>query len=134
VPAGWIAQFDQNSQRWYYVEQATGRSQWEAPQPPAMSPPPPGPPAAYAGYSGYNSSPMPNDPSKQGMGAVAAGGKGDKDGKGEDGKDKKKDKSNLLLGAAGGLAVGAIGGALIANKLGMCHDPSVYYQLFADIE
>jgi hypothetical protein len=26
LPPGWTAQWDQNSQRWYYVEQATGRT------------------------------------------------------------------------------------------------------------
>ncbi|KAF4978342.1 hypothetical protein FZEAL_5264, partial [Fusarium zealandicum] len=31
LPEGWTAQFDQQHQRWYYVEVATGRTQWEAP-------------------------------------------------------------------------------------------------------
>ncbi|KAI4150138.1 MAG: hypothetical protein L6R39_002333 [Caloplaca ligustica] len=30
-PPGWIAQWDHNSQRLYYLEQATGRTQWEFP-------------------------------------------------------------------------------------------------------
>jgi hypothetical protein len=31
LPPGWIQQWDANSQRYYYVEQATGRTQWEPP-------------------------------------------------------------------------------------------------------
>jgi hypothetical protein len=40
MPPGWLAQWDQNSQRWYYVDQSTGRTQWD---PPAGGPPPQGP-------------------------------------------------------------------------------------------
>ena len=31
LPPGWIAQWDPASQRYYYLEQATGRTQWELP-------------------------------------------------------------------------------------------------------
>lgn len=31
MPAGWSQQWDPNSQRLYYLEQATGRTQWEVP-------------------------------------------------------------------------------------------------------
>lgn len=33
APKGWSQEFDQHSQRWFYLEHATGRSQW---QPPSM--------------------------------------------------------------------------------------------------
>ncbi|KAI4632289.1 uncharacterized protein J4E87_001761 [Alternaria ethzedia] len=36
VPQGWIQEYDTRSQRWYYIEKATGRSQWE---PPSFAPP-----------------------------------------------------------------------------------------------
>ncbi|KAJ2004782.1 hypothetical protein H4R26_002316 [Coemansia thaxteri] len=43
LPPGFIAQFDRNSGRYFFVNQQTGRSQWEDPR--AMSyAPPPGPP------------------------------------------------------------------------------------------
>ncbi|KAL4973409.1 hypothetical protein BDW66DRAFT_153859 [Aspergillus desertorum] len=35
LPPGWVAQFDHASQRWYYIEQATGISRWEPPAYPA---------------------------------------------------------------------------------------------------
>ena len=38
MPPGWHAQWDGNQNRWYYVEQATGRSQWD---PPTTYAPPP---------------------------------------------------------------------------------------------
>ena len=55
MPPGWLAQWDQNSQRWYYVDQSTGRTQWD---PPAGAPPPQGPYAppahdAHGASSGY---------------------------------------------------------------------------------
>lgn len=31
APSGWAQEFDLQSQRWYYIEQATGRAQWEPP-------------------------------------------------------------------------------------------------------
>ncbi|OAL57232.1 hypothetical protein IQ07DRAFT_617594 [Pyrenochaeta sp. DS3sAY3a] len=31
TPQGWTQEFDPQSQRWYYVEQATGRAQWNPP-------------------------------------------------------------------------------------------------------
>lgn len=32
APQGWVQEFDQRNGRWYYVERATGRAQWEPPQ------------------------------------------------------------------------------------------------------
>ncbi|KAG1137534.1 hypothetical protein G6F37_011149 [Rhizopus arrhizus] len=37
LPAGWIALWDESSQRYYYLEQATGRTQWELPTQPSSS-------------------------------------------------------------------------------------------------
>jgi hypothetical protein len=55
LPPGWISQYDQQSQRTFYIEQSTGRSQWE---PPALSPPPPSGP--------HGASPQPNYGAQQG--------------------------------------------------------------------
>ena len=55
MPPGWVQQWDQNSQRWYYVEQATGRTQWD---PPSNLPPgpyaPPAPNAPYVAGAGHD--------------------------------------------------------------------------------
>jgi hypothetical protein len=53
LPPGWTMQWDPSSQRNYYIETATGRTQWDAP---AMSSsqqysrPPPHPPPSQGGY------------------------------------------------------------------------------------
>ncbi|KAL1959066.1 hypothetical protein VTO42DRAFT_3307 [Malbranchea cinnamomea] len=39
VPEGWLAQWESRSQRWYYVQRATGRSQWEVPTEPFIPTP-----------------------------------------------------------------------------------------------
>jgi hypothetical protein len=59
-PSGWNAQYDQNSQRWYYIEHATGRTTWEVPSGAAVggygsagnNPPPAGSDAARAAETG----------------------------------------------------------------------------------
>ncbi|CAG5158744.1 uncharacterized protein ALTATR162_LOCUS5233 [Alternaria atra] len=38
-PQGYLQEWDQNSQRWFYVEQATGRAQWDPPTTAAPTPP-----------------------------------------------------------------------------------------------
>ena len=90
------------------VEEATGRSQWEAP--------------------GYNHSGGGGGKDDRGHGSAPSGyppsgygtGHGDyRDGHKEKDEEKKKKsgKGGVLLGAAGGLAVGAVAGAVIAHKL-----------------
>lgn len=50
VPEGWKAQYDDRYQTWFYVNIATGKSQWDPPQAPVPSadgPPPSEPPPSY---------------------------------------------------------------------------------------
>ncbi len=104
IPAGWTPQFDHNSQRWYYFNTATGRSQWEAP----VYYPPPTPPAQLPPQ-------LPAQPPAQSPAPPAAGGGipgpapavTDERGAGAEGK-KKSGHGGMLLGAAGGLAAGAL--------------------------
>ncbi|KAJ5580924.1 hypothetical protein N7450_007225 [Penicillium hetheringtonii] len=67
VPDGWKAQFDDRYNAWFYVNLATGKSQWEHPQPPTA--PPPGPPPselpAYDQSGPANPSTLPTDDKKQ---------------------------------------------------------------------
>ncbi|RYP07008.1 hypothetical protein DL764_002831 [Monosporascus ibericus] len=96
IPVGWIPQYDPRYQRWYYAEEATGRTQWEAPEYR-----PPGPDRrgygsqeqhGYGAHGGYENSDRAH---RQGHGSSGA----------------------MLGAAAGGVAAGAIGGALLANAL-----------------
>lgn len=102
LPPGWIKQFDSNSQRWYFVEQATGRTQWEPPMP------------------------LPQNYGNQNPYPAAGGGLQDPH---YDSAPKAKGHGNMGA-AAGGLAVGAVGGALMGHALGMSlvtlHIPTIY--------
>jgi hypothetical protein len=102
LPPGWLSQFDIQAQRWFYINQATGGTTWESPNG-----------GSHGGYQdasrGYG------EPYSQGPGYNNNSGSGNYQGEPEK---EKSDKSSMFLAAAGGLAVGAIGGALIANALG----------------
>ncbi|CAJ2512868.1 Uu.00g009870.m01.CDS01 [Anthostomella pinea] len=131
MPPGWNAQWDSNQNRWYYIEQSTGRSQWDPPatfgQPPQgpYAPPVGGPPGqvpyttghgdGFRGesgtyYSGQGGMP-PTEHQGQYGGDDRAYGQG-----GEQQKEKSGSGKAWAMGA-GGLAVGAIGGAVIAHEL-----------------
>lgn len=107
LPPGWVSQFDLSAQRWFYIEQSSGRTQWEAPS------------GGFQAQGGYQDA-------SRGFGAPGGGYDQSQYGNPNPGgypqgepREEKSDKSGMLLAAAGGLAVGAIGGALIANALGM---------------
>lgn len=130
LPSGWIPQWDRQYQRWYYAEEATGRTQWEAPGAHGSDSRGWGSSGDHAnvshggpGYSGYGHESGHNtghyETHGSGHGQYPSEGHGEYY---EDGhvKEKKK-KDNTLLYAAGGLAAGAIGGALIAQALGTSH-------------
>ncbi len=94
------------------MEEATGRSQWEAPGFDH---------SAYRGSGddnrGHGSAPGGGYPPYGGVGGYdnyqpGYGGEPKKEKK-----DKKSGKGGMLLGAAGGLAVGAVAGAVIAHEL-----------------
>lgn len=136
LPPGWLQQWDQNSQRHYYLEQATGRTQWD---PPAFSSPPMGgypgaPPPGGQGYPGapyngsydqsrgYNQGPGQGYP-QQNYGGFPSQNISHPGGpnfpteavqNGEKKKDKG-DKKALLAAGAGGLLVGGLAGAALAG-------------------
>lgn len=69
LPQGWIQDYDPQSQRWYYVERATGRSQWNPPyapprattfQPDGLSPNPPHAPLRASTFQPDGPSPNPH--------------------------------------------------------------------------
>ncbi|KAI1333216.1 hypothetical protein F5Y16DRAFT_6517 [Xylariaceae sp. FL0255] len=94
LPKGWIPQYDRKYQRWYYADETTGRTQWEAPgQQQGMD---------SRGWSTAGT-PVPTNYESEEY-------------RGRDYEEKKK-KDHTLLAAAGGVAAGAIGGALLAHAL-----------------
>ncbi|KXX76792.1 WW domain-containing protein WWM1 [Madurella mycetomatis] len=134
IPAGWTPRWDDHYQRWYYVEDATGRSQWEAPgyNPETYS----GEdvsrghgtrysPAGYGGHYSEHGSQNPvyggqypgSDSYQSGYGGHYSGRDSHSDPYSSDRKKGKKGSSGMLLGAAGGLAVGAVAGAVIAHEI-----------------
>ncbi|KAL9027709.1 MAG: hypothetical protein Q9196_003804 [Gyalolechia fulgens] len=137
LPPGWISQWDPNSQRYYYVEQATGRTQWELPQSyhPGSLTSPPGPPmgapgSGYdsrggqygpsAGYYSQETKQVVEDPHGGGLKEVTE-------------KKEKSGKGGMLVAGAGGLAVGAVGGAMIEHAMDDDssdeeHNPQPYQQ------
>ncbi|MCJ1295487.1 hypothetical protein MMC34_007050 [Xylographa carneopallida] len=48
LPEGWLAQWEATSKKYYYVQRATGHSQWEIPTQPALSVPTPEPTPQHA--------------------------------------------------------------------------------------
>lgn len=113
LPPGWVKQWDSNGQRWYFVEQATGRTQWEPPMNMGQNY---GHQAPGYGHQapGYG---------QQGMYPPGGGHYDQHD-------PAKKDKGMGTMGAAaGGLAVGAIGGGLIGHAMGKCTVLLFLYQI-----
>ncbi|KAL9629458.1 MAG: hypothetical protein Q9164_006871 [Protoblastenia rupestris] len=112
LPPGWIAQWDQNSQRNYYLEQATGRTQWEPPQASYGGPPPP-----MGG--GYGTAPGYGAPggsySQQYQQYTDSHGNQHRE---LHEKKQKSGKGGMLAAGAGGLAVGAVGGAMVGHAMG----------------
>lgn len=118
---GWVQEWEPNARRAFWVEVATGNSQWEQPfgdssrdmgpgGPPAiMSPPPSGPISPPPG--GYYGGPPPQEggyypPPQQGEYQSEA----DR---------KKSEKKKMLMGAAAGLALGGVAGAVLNHEFGM---------------
>lgn len=62
LPQGWIAQWDGNSKKYYFVQLSTGMSQWETP---TQAAPTVGTPTATPGQE---TSPFPQPGQQQGMG------------------------------------------------------------------
>ncbi|KAH8158499.1 hypothetical protein CIB48_g9747 [Xylaria polymorpha] len=132
---GWIPQWDRQYQRWYYAEEATGRTQWEAPGGRSSENRGWGPSGDYnqsshgtPGYEGYSHG-TGHDPGHDARGYDTHGSSGypPNPGYGSAPPEKPK-KDKTLLYAAGGLAAGAIGGALIANALPPYEAPGPAYE------
>ncbi|KAF2868619.1 hypothetical protein BDV95DRAFT_609533 [Massariosphaeria phaeospora] len=113
MPPGWVQQWDQSSQRWYYVEQPTGCTQWDPPM--RATPARQGPYAPPAGqYGGQNERGLfgnTHDHSDHGYDHRQNQYAVDKD------KKKKKDKGHSTAMLAGASVAGLGAGALIGHSL-----------------
>lgn len=135
LPPGWTKQWDPNAQRFYYIDPATGRSQWDPPASYGHGGPPPGPPGGgYGGYGshyqsrgyegGYGGHGTPGD---GGHGAPGYGGGHGyphyEEHRGHDGSMYKHEekhgsgKGGMIAAGLGGAALGAVGGAVIAHEM-----------------
>lgn len=153
LPPGWTKQWDGNAQRFYYIDPATGRSQWEPPAMYGYGGPPSGapPPSGSSGYGSHEQS-RGHDGGQAGYGApgygtphggsgyggplgAAPGGYSShyEEHRGHDGskykyKEEKKDgKGGMIAAGLGGAALGAIGGAVVAHEMSMsmsCTSPT----------
>ncbi|KAK0735252.1 hypothetical protein B0T26DRAFT_691278 [Lasiosphaeria miniovina] len=107
IPTGWVPEWDERYQHWYYVDQATGNSQWEAP-----------------GYDHSRSIGNDVHGASQNPGYSSSGaahpipGAGYSSISGDHGKNKTKGPGGFLKGAAGGLAIDAVGKAFKSHEQG----------------
>ncbi|OQO14367.1 hypothetical protein B0A48_01243 [Cryoendolithus antarcticus] len=116
-PPGWSSQWNQNQQRWFFTKQATGHSSWNPPNPGHGD---------NRGFMGYIIAPQygaqapqhslgGHDNPSYGAGHAPHSG-GPQYGQPGHGHEKKGGNNAMLYGA-GGLAAGAVGGALITNAM-----------------
>ena len=114
LPYGWVQEWEPSTRRAFFVETATGRSQWEAPiadsEYGSRDLPPPG-----GGY--YGGAP----PGESGYPPHGGEGYPPPEGYSEHKEKKEKglsDNAKMAMMGAGGLAVGVGVGALVAHELG----------------
>ncbi|RDL35882.1 uncharacterized protein BP5553_06494 [Venustampulla echinocandica] len=110
LPQGWMPLWDPAGQRWAYLELSVSKVIWTLPTGPSYPP--------QGGYPPQQGGAFP----PQGAPAYGAGqdtrGYGGGPGGLDQGKPAKDNsKKNMMLGAAAGVAVGAVGAGLIANAM-----------------
>ncbi|KAL4767978.1 hypothetical protein BDW60DRAFT_135324 [Aspergillus nidulans var. acristatus] len=114
LPIGWIQEWEPRARRAFYIETATGRSEWTLPADVSYGE------ASRSGPGEYYASPPPPAPAypPQEYGAPAYPPQ-DQGYGGEYQKEEKKhsDTGKLLAAGAAGLAIGAVGGAILGHEL-----------------
>ncbi|KAJ5198606.1 uncharacterized protein N7498_007723 [Penicillium cinerascens] len=117
LPAGWHQEWEPNMRRAFWVEDATGRAQWE---------PPYGPPPDQGYYDGSRSVPPPEP--QGGYYAPPPGPPGGYDNRGYDQggyqppQEKKSNAGKYLAAGAAGLAMGGLAGAFIEHERDEDHE------------
>ncbi|KAL4942886.1 hypothetical protein BDV06DRAFT_191078 [Aspergillus oleicola] len=108
APYPWVSRWDDRSQRWYFLNEQTGQTSWEMPG---------GAPSYGSGYGGgYDSqggygggygAPQPGYARQEGY---------------YEQQPQQEKKDHTMLYAAGGVAAGAVGGALLMHEGEEIHD------------
>ncbi|KAL5045906.1 hypothetical protein BDW71DRAFT_183027 [Aspergillus fruticulosus] len=120
LPIGWIQEWEPRARRAFYVETATGRTEWTLPADVSYgeasrsgpgeyyaSPPPPAPVPA-PGYPPQEYAAPAYPPQGQGY-----------SGEYQEEEKKHSDTGKILAAGAAGLAIGAVGGAILGHELSM---------------
>lgn len=129
VPQGWQPLWDPVGNRWAYLEQYNSKVSWNVPTGPSY-PQQDDASRGMGGYGDHGSGGYPGGPSGYGApGGYQQGGYG-QGGYQDPAKEKSDAKKNMMMGAAAGVAVGAVGGVLLANALGMNSDFPTLCSLF----
>ncbi|KAL4951550.1 hypothetical protein BDW69DRAFT_37982 [Aspergillus filifer] len=116
APYPWVSRWDDRSQRWYFLNEQTGQTSWETPG---------GAPSYGGGYGGSYES-RGGYGGGGGYGGPAPGYGGDSGYARQEGyyeqqqQPEKKDHTGLYV--AGGVAAGAVGGALLMHEGEEIHD------------
>ncbi|KAI9371756.1 hypothetical protein BJX61DRAFT_11952 [Aspergillus egyptiacus] len=107
LPMGWVQVWEPRACRAYFAETATGRTEWTLPHDVMNSSP---------GGNNYALAPVP--PQEGGYGQYP---NGDPEGQareeGDEDEEKKSDRKKLFAAGAVGLALGAVGGAILGHEL-----------------
>ncbi|KAI8982327.1 hypothetical protein BDF20DRAFT_464771 [Mycotypha africana] len=104
LPPGWIAIWDETNQRYYYAEEASGRTQWELPTGTSTSSPPTntragGEAASYNSASGYPPQQQQYSPYPNAQTATTAT---------ADGAVDERGMGKMFTGVAGGALAGSL--------------------------
>lgn len=121
APPGWHQEWEPSTRRAFWVEEATGRSQWESPFPSAA---PAGPPSGY--YDGSRSVPPPEPAGgyyapPPGPPPMEYGDRGYGGGYEQHEEKKSSNAGKYLAAGAAGLALGGIAGAVIEHEVSKYH-------------
>ncbi|KAL4976920.1 hypothetical protein BDW66DRAFT_46108 [Aspergillus desertorum] len=119
LPIGWIQEWEPSARRAFYVETATGRTEWTLPADVSYSE------GSRSGPGGYYASPPPPAPAPapgyppQEYAAPAYPPQGYGDEYQQEEKKTHSDTGKILAAGAAGLAIGAVGGAILEHELTM---------------
>ncbi|KAL3469594.1 hypothetical protein BJX99DRAFT_241050 [Aspergillus californicus] len=118
APYPWVSRWDDRDQRWYFLNEQTGQTSWEVP---GSAPPGSGGYGGGYGNSGYGA-PQQQGYYGGGSGGYAQEGYYEQSQRQEVPVQQEQKSSHTGLYVAGGVAAGALGGALLMHEGEEIHD------------